>query len=71
MGLDKDDTIVKRRMAQKVQFLAEDVAAAHEPTTAELKAWYYGKNSREVRAAGPNHVPTRLLFSRQPRPARP
>jgi peptidyl-prolyl cis-trans isomerase C len=27
MGLDKDDTIVKRRMAQKMQFLAEDVAA--------------------------------------------
>ncbi len=28
MGLDKDDTIVKRRMAQKMEFLAEDVAAA-------------------------------------------
>ncbi|MEW6143567.1 MAG: peptidylprolyl isomerase [Thermodesulfobacteriota bacterium] len=40
MGLDKDDTIVKRRMAQKMQFLAEDVATAREPTTAELKAWY-------------------------------
>jgi hypothetical protein len=40
MGLDKDDTIVKRRMAQKVQFLAEDVATAHEPSSAELKAWF-------------------------------
>jgi peptidyl-prolyl cis-trans isomerase C len=40
MGLDKDDTIVKRRLAQKVQFLAEDVAAAHEPSTTELKAWF-------------------------------
>jgi parvulin-like peptidyl-prolyl isomerase len=40
MGLDKDDTIVKRRMAQKVQFLAEDVAFAHEPSTAELKSWF-------------------------------
>ena len=40
MGLDKDDTIVKRRMAQKMQFIAEDVAAAHEPSTAELKAWF-------------------------------
>ena len=40
MGLDKDDTIVKRRMAQKVQFLSEDVATAHEPSTAELKAWF-------------------------------
>src|SRR5215472_14487532 len=40
MGLDKGDTIVRRRMAQKVQFLAEDVATAHEPSTAELKAWF-------------------------------
>jgi len=40
MNLDKDDTIVKRRMAQKMQFIAEDVAAAHEPSTAELKAWF-------------------------------
>jgi len=40
MGLDKDDTIVKRRMAQKMQFLAEDVAAAREPERAELEAWF-------------------------------
>jgi peptidyl-prolyl cis-trans isomerase C len=46
MGLDKDDEIVKRRMAQKMQFLAEDVAAAHEPTTAELKAWFDKNSSR-------------------------
>ena len=53
MGLDKDDTIVRRRMAQKVQFLAEDVAAAREPTTAELKAWYYsGKNSERFALPG-------------------
>jgi peptidyl-prolyl cis-trans isomerase C len=40
MGLDKDDTIVKRRMAQKMEFLSEDVAGAHEPSTEELRAWY-------------------------------
>jgi peptidyl-prolyl cis-trans isomerase C len=40
LGLDKNDEIVKRRMAQKMQFLAEDVAAAQEPTTGELKEWY-------------------------------
>jgi peptidyl-prolyl cis-trans isomerase C len=40
MGLDKGDTIVKRRMAQKVQFLAEDIATAHEPATPELKTWF-------------------------------
>ncbi len=43
LGLDKEDIIIKRRLAQKMQFLAEDVAGTHEPTTAELKAWY-GKN---------------------------
>ena len=46
MGLDKDDTIVKRRMAQKMQFLAEDVAAAHEPTPEELKAWFEKNTSK-------------------------
>jgi peptidyl-prolyl cis-trans isomerase C len=39
-GLDKDDEIVKRRMAQKMQFLAEDVGAAREPTTDELRVWF-------------------------------
>jgi hypothetical protein len=40
MGLDTDDEIVKRRMAQKMQFLAEDVATMREPAAAELRAWY-------------------------------
>ena len=40
LGLDKDDEIVRRRMSQKMQFLAENVAAAHEPTEAELKTWF-------------------------------
>ena len=58
-GLDKDDTIVKRRMAQKMQFLAEDVAAAHEPTTAELKAWFE-KNSNKF--ALPSRISFRHLY---------
>jgi peptidyl-prolyl cis-trans isomerase C len=40
MGLDKDDEIVKRRMAQKMEFLVEDVAAARAPAPEELRAWY-------------------------------
>jgi peptidyl-prolyl cis-trans isomerase C len=40
MGLDKDDTIVKRRMAQKMDFLAEDLSDLREPTTEELKSWF-------------------------------
>ncbi len=46
MGLDKDDTIVKRRMAQKMEFLSEDVAAAHEPSTAELKTWFENNSAK-------------------------
>jgi len=59
MGLDKDDTIVKRRMAQKLQFLAEDVAAAHEPSTTELKAWY--EKNRD-KFALPSRVSFRHLY---------
>jgi peptidyl-prolyl cis-trans isomerase C len=59
MGLDKDDTIVKRRMAQKMQFLAEDVAAAHEPTTDELKTWYE-KNAEKF--ASPSRATFRHVY---------
>ncbi|HEX8799574.1 MAG TPA: peptidylprolyl isomerase, partial [Terriglobales bacterium] len=59
MGLDKDDTIVKRRMAQKMQFLAEDVAAAHEPSTTELKAWF-DKNKQKF--ALPSRYSFRHLY---------
>jgi peptidyl-prolyl cis-trans isomerase C len=40
LGLDKDDTIVKRRMAQKMEFLAQDVSDAREPTSDELRTWF-------------------------------
>jgi hypothetical protein len=39
MGLDKDDTIVRRRMRQKLEFLTEDTAAAAPSTDADLKEW--------------------------------
>jgi peptidyl-prolyl cis-trans isomerase C len=40
LGLDKDDTIVKRRLAQKMEFLAEDVSGLREPSADELRGWY-------------------------------
>jgi len=55
MGLDKNDEIVKRRMAQKMQFIAEDMAAAQEPTTEELHAWYAENSDKFV-------MPERLSF---------
>ncbi len=59
MGLDKDDEIVKRRMAQKMQFLAEDVAAAREPETAELRSWFEGNKAV---FAQPSRVSFRHLY---------
>jgi hypothetical protein len=38
MGFDRDDPVVRRRIGQKVAFLAEGPAPA-APTTAELQAW--------------------------------
>src|SRR5689334_22836433 len=32
MGLDADDTIVRRRMRRKLEFLADDATASEEPT---------------------------------------
>lgn len=61
MGLDKDDEIVKRRMAQKMQFLAEDVAAAREPTSAELEAWF--EQHRDLFAQPPRLSFRHLYFS--------
>lgn len=40
LGLDTDDTIVRRRMAQKMEFLIEDKSVADEPSSAQLQAWF-------------------------------
>lgn len=39
MGLDEDDTIVRRRMVQKVEFLFNDLAEVIEPADEELQAY--------------------------------
>lgn len=46
LGLDKDDTIIKRRLAQKMEFLAEDVSFIRDPTREELAAWYERNGDR-------------------------
>ena len=38
-GLDRDDTIMRRRLRQKLEFLLEDVADTAAPTEQELQAW--------------------------------
>jgi hypothetical protein len=39
LGLDKDDTVIRRRLRQKIEFVTDDVAALAEPTDDELSAF--------------------------------
>ncbi|MFI4943995.1 MAG: peptidyl-prolyl cis-trans isomerase [Burkholderiales bacterium] len=39
MGLDRDDTVIRRRLRQKLEFLVEEDASLAAPTDAELQAW--------------------------------
>jgi hypothetical protein len=39
LGLDKEDTIIRRRLRQKMEFVSDDVAALAEPTDDELSAF--------------------------------
>src|SRR5215510_11822399 len=55
LGLDKDDTIVRRRLAQKMEFLADDASAVREPGREELRAWYAARGERFAQ-------PSRLSF---------
>ncbi len=56
LGLDKDDVVIRRRLAQKVEFLTEDFATAVPPTDAEIAA-YYEENREKYR------VPEGATFS--------
>lgn len=40
MGLDRDDTIVRRRLAQKLEFLVQDLVEVSPPTEEELEAYF-------------------------------
>ena len=46
LGLERGDAIVKRRLAQKMEFLAGDVSTLPDPTAAELRAWYANNAER-------------------------
>ena len=39
LGLDRDDTIIRRRLRQKMEFVSDDIAARTQPTDAELNAY--------------------------------
>jgi hypothetical protein len=39
MGLDRDDTIVRRRLRQRLEFVTDDIVAIAEPTDADLTGY--------------------------------
>lgn len=45
IGLDKDDRIIRHRLAQKMQYLFEDVAMVEEPSDEVLKAYFQENNA--------------------------
>lgn len=48
MGLDADDVIIRRRLVQKLEFLAGDLATAADPSDEEL-AEYFAENESRYR----------------------
>ncbi len=46
MGLDRDDQLIRRRLAQKMEFLTEDLALMVEPGDSALDAFYQANADR-------------------------
>ena len=60
LGLDRDDTIIRRHLRRKFEFLAEDLAATRQPEAAELAAYF---EINQVRYRTPARVSfTQLYF---------
>jgi hypothetical protein len=55
MGLDRDDTIVRRRLRQKLEFFTDDLVASVDPTEEQLQQ-YLSENADTFR------IPARLTF---------
>jgi peptidyl-prolyl cis-trans isomerase C len=64
-GLDRDDSIIRRRLVQKMQFLMQDPSLIGEPTDAQLLAWFRAHSQRY--AEDPAADFTHIFFSRAQR----
>ena len=51
MGLNQHDQVIRRRLAQKLEFLAKDLVALTPPTDEELQA-YFDRAPRPLPGAG-------------------
>lgn len=61
MGIDRDDTVIRRRLRQKFEFLTDDMAAASVPTDEEL-ASYLSANA-DAFAADTKYTFEQVYFS--------
>lgn len=59
LGLDKDDAIIRRRLAQKMEFVMEDASSLREPGADELRRWFAQNAGR---FATPSLVTFRHLY---------
>jgi len=64
-GLDRDDAIIRKRLRQKLEFLAEDAVDQAPPTEADLRAWLT-THPDAFRVEG--QVALRQVFVRRERP---
>jgi hypothetical protein len=51
LGLERDDIVVKRRVRQKIEMIAEEDASTRSPTDADLSAYLAANQARFVRPA--------------------
>ena len=49
LGLDRSDPIIRRRLAQKLTFLVEDLAALEPPGEQELRTWFEARRGEAER----------------------
>jgi hypothetical protein len=56
LGLDRDDTIIRRRMMQKMEFLTNDLAELNTPDDAALERYFLDNQDRY-------ELPARLTFT--------
>ena len=61
LGLGEGDIIIRRRLAQKMDFLVSDDAKADDPTDAELESWF--EDNRQRFAAPERRSFTHVYFS--------
>jgi len=61
MGLDEGDIVVRRRLAQKMEFLFKDLSAMTEPTEDDLRTYFF-ENRRKYETS-PRMTFTQVYFS--------